>query len=83
MSELGKVIIHSLDHNHCLSVLIDSQSIILYTFCCHINFRQLTDLGKDRIIARSRFPNGRNNLYLWIKVCEKRCYKIVKAIEST
>ena len=83
MRLVAEIIIHTLDGNHRLTVLIDSQRLIFHTLCCNIYLRQLANFGQDRVIARRRLTFCRNEFQLWIKAGKQSCHQVMESIEHT
>ena len=76
-----EIIVHTLYHHHRLLVTEDSESLILNALRCHFNLWELAYLIQFWSIRRGILTRSRYYLNLRVKLSEKACHHIVKAIE--
>ena len=81
MSQTVEVILDTFHLDHQLAVLIDSQCLVFQAFCCHLNLRQLANLGQYGIVGWGCLTLDGGHLQLRIHLGEQRGHHVMKSVE--
>ena len=71
MGQLVEVVVHTLQLDHQLAILIDGQRLVFQTLRSHLYLRQLAYLGQHGVVGRSRLTLDGGNLQLRVHLREQ------------
>ena len=81
MGQLVEVVLYTFNLHHQLSVLIDSQCLILQTLSGYFYLGQLSYFGQNRVVGGGALALGGYNFQLWVHLGEETGHKVVKTVE--